>query len=178
MAHLNDGVASGMVPVGSQQLDLQEAPVIRKRVSAIDRAMTKETFSAFKKGEFTPPMEHMTGTSTPDAAYSPQVTAPPPAANYPTSPQPIPPGQTTIPLPAQAPAPGQPPPAPTSQNYPPRVNDRINKIWGEKMQANEYAQRLEAQLIETNRRLEGFMQARAPAPNPPPYTNQYGSTET
>jgi hypothetical protein len=83
------------------------------------------------------------------------------------------------PLPAAPPPPMDPtlqvPTPPTSDAYPARVNDRINKLYGQKREAEEKAQQYEAILAEQNRKLDMLMGMQQRQPNP--WTNQYGQSE-
>lgn len=165
-----EAVALGLPPADKEFLDLSTAQIIRRRVSPADRSMTREAASAFQRGDITGP------SPAPEPDFS--------AAAPPT---PVVPAQAAIPVPAAAPAvPAAPvaptavPGAPVSDTYPKRANDRINKLYGQRMEALEYAQQLEAKFAETNRRLDALLSRQAPgAPAPTaPYTNQYGSSHS
>ena len=133
-------------------LNLNEATVIRKRVSAVDAL----------QGMTTPVPDAPAPLSTPPA---PTAAAPPP------------------PPPAAAPPPA--PPAPASPSLPfadsePRVSDRLNKLYGQRREAEEHSARLEAMLVEQNRRIDALIasQTSRPSDHPAPYTNQYSSSPT
>jgi hypothetical protein len=124
--------------------------------------MTRDAASAFQRGEVAAP-------AAPESDFSAEAApAPPPVA----------PAQAVIPVPAVPTGPAPPPVtgAPVSDAYPRRVNDRINKLYGQKREAEEYNARLEAQLAEMNRRMEALT-ARSAPPASAPYTNQYGSSQ-
>jgi len=154
---------AGLPPADKEFLDLSQAQVLRRRISPADRAMSKEQAAAYQGGAVSAPA---------DVAFAP-ATAPAPVA------VPVPVAQAAIPVPAAPPAPAAAVPgAPVSDAYPRQVNARINKLYGQKMEAQEYAAQLAAQLSETNRRLDSLVNREAgrPAAPSPPYTNQYSSS--
>lgn len=149
-------IDGGLGPAISQTIDLDSAPIINRRIPLVERVMTVHQAAAYQKGEIPAPIQHSSEQALPPL--------PPPVPVSAT----VPVAQQTIPIPGA-------PVAPTSDNYPARVNDRIGKIWGQYRGEQERAAALEAQLIETNRRLDQLMSRGAPAPEAQPYTNQYGS---
>lgn len=152
--------ASGL-SVPTQQLDLNNAPVIRQRQSAVDVGLTPVQFEMYQKGALNLPAEHI----APAASLVP----PPPAS-------PMEARETYIPPPSQQPL-GQAAISQTNQGPPPvlptdtsRVQDRINQLYGRSKTAEERAADLESKLLDLQRRLdEGY---RAPAPAPAQYAPQ------
>ena len=163
---MNPAQASG-VNDGKQQLDLNSAPVLRTRVSAVDRAMTSEAAKAFQRGDINAPgpTQQAIQQAIPSAPVASLLAAQAELENQ----------QMPAPIAQLGPQPAPvTPAAPISDNYPARVNDRINKIWGEKMQAHEYAARLENQMIQLQQKLDSMQSA---PQQQQPYTNQYGSSQ-
>lgn len=158
------------------KLDWDSRPMIRKRISPADRALTAEQVKAYQAGQL---------------QVEPAVIVNAPAALQDNGPSiaaaPIVPEQAAIPIPAVvpaaplAPSPAAPPTqaaAPTSPAYPSKVNERISRLWGERADANDRAARAEAQLADLSRKLDSFMQTRPPQSSPEaPYTNQFGSSQ-
>lgn len=167
---MNPAQASG-VNEGKQQLDLNSAPVLRTRVSAVDQAMTAEAAKAFQRGDINAPgpTAQAISQAIPSAPVASLLAAQAELEKQQMAPPTSQP-ETVGQIPAITPT-----PAPVSDNYPQRVNDRINKIWGEKQQANEYAARLETQLITLQQKLDALQSV--PAQQTVPYTNQYGSSQ-
>jgi hypothetical protein len=156
---MDDQNDAGLAPADTQQLDLSKATYLRRRTPLVEQHFTSTREEAVRSMGVAPQV------------VSPEVTqidepimAPPPAD-----------AALTIP---QAPPASQPP---VDAAYPRRVNERINKLYGERQEAREYAAGLEAKLEDQRRRidaLQGGMQPAQPQPQQPqfPYTNQYGST--
>ena len=161
MSTPSDAEMAGLPPADKEFLDLSQAQVLRRRISPADRAMSKEQAAAYQGGAVSAPAETR---SFPEPA-APSVPA-----------VPVAPAQAAIPVPAAPPAPAA--GAPVSDTYPRQVNARINKLYGQKMEAQEYAAQLAAQLSETNRRLDSLVNREAGRPAAPsqPYTNQYSSS--
>lgn len=161
-----EALAAGLPPQDREFLDLAHAEVIRRRISPAERAMSAAQAEAFQKG------------LDPGIQLPPAIPAAAAPANTSNAVQAIPIPVPGAALPATAPvaAAAPPAPAPTSDAYPRRANDRINKLYGQKMAAEEYAASTAAQLAEANRRLEMLLTREAGrTAAPAPYTNQYGS---
>lgn len=139
---------AALEPPAKEFLDLTKAEVLRQRTSPVDRSYSKLEVETGMKGP--PGPEH----SLPAPAAVPLTDAVAPSA----------PAASPAVIVPVAPA----SPAPTSDSYPQRVNDRINKLWGQKQEAQEYAARLEAQNAELARRLSALETREAGRP----YTNQ------
>ena len=134
-------------------LDFNTVQVLRERVSPVDRSYSKADLDSGMIGRPGPAR---------DLPAPAAVEAPPAAAPLPTPPA----AAVVVPV---APA------APTSDTYPARVNDRINKLWGQKQAAVEQVPALQDQLADQARGLDALT-ARETARPQAPYTNQYGSS--
>lgn len=138
------------VPMNSptQQLDLNSAPVLRTRTSAVDQALTAVQLEQYQK-------------QNPD--LPPAAAAPAPAY------VPPPPAMTPAPLPSPvAQAPSAPPtPAPVADSR--SVQDRISDIYGRARSAEELNASLEQRVLDMQRRLDEGFRAQ------PAFTNPYSA---
>lgn len=140
-----------------QFLNPDEAPVIRHRVSAVNRAMTEAQAAAFQKGELEVP-----ANVAPTAFATGAAQAPLPAA------APAPQALPTVPV-ASAPVPLEAPLQPSDGR---KVRERIQALWGRARDAETQNQALQNQLNEMQNQLRGIAQARAPQQPEPNYGYQ------
>jgi len=159
------------LPTGTQQLNLSDAPVLRTRVSAVDKGLTQVQFEQYQKNNL----------DLPDAsAATPVAYVPPPPAQ---TPAPLPPPPSAV---AQAPvaqSPAQATPVPGTDSF--SVQDRIDRIYGRARSAEELNASLESKVLDLQRRLdEGFRAQPAfqqpyasPAPSSQPF-DPYGAAPT
>ena len=143
------------IPVEQGIVDLNSLPVMKARPTpSADRTVDKATGEALLRSGYGLVSDGSQGALSLPAPVSYEPTAQPAA---------LPPAQQAIPFPATQPDLLRP-------NDPPRFQDRINQLYGQKKEAEERAAQLEARLSDTLARLESRFQ---PAPQNQPYTNQY-----
>lgn len=153
---------AGLTPADSQVLDLSKAQYLRRRTPVVEQPYSTSREEAARAAglQMGAPAPEITSIDAPGMA--PEI---PEAAAI------------TVPQPPPAPvSQGQPP---TESTYPPRANARINKLYGERQEAREYAAALEAKLEEQRRRIDALQSGGQMAQIPQqqfPYTNQYGSS--
>lgn len=147
------------------EVSLDELPVMRKTVSAVDRLRQAQMNP--------PPPQQQPAPSTPTTQPAPE-----PYANAQTAPhQPQAPnhgpppvvGDDTVPT-----RPNQEPP-PVQPDDSPRVQDRINKLYRQRQEAREDVQRLESMLTEQSRRLDAILAASQRTPQREPNQGSYSS---
>jgi len=136
--------STGLAP-RTEFVDVNSLPVIRERVSAADRSMTKEQAQSFQRGEVPAPAEAIRT----DQPLYPAQPAPAPQAPAPSA-GPAPAG--TLPVP------GAPPVYPQDTS---NVRKRIGKLFGQ-------VKTLEEQLRETQMALGEARSQHYQAPPPPP----------
>lgn len=162
---------SGLRPAGSELFDPRNAPVIKEPRRPTDHLMTKEQVVMIQSQ-----------ASANGNAYNDAVPLSQPLNPEPTVPQPmVPPTSQPPTAPAvSAPTAPQPPVLPGDSQ---RVQDRINRLYGEKKTAEERVQELETRLSAMIGRFEpaqnpfnGFpSQLQPPAPPPPAAFNPFES---
>lgn len=138
---------SGLKPTDHEFLDLSQAQILKQPKKISENLVTAEQMKALQAA----------APSMPEA---------------PTTPTPAPPASLTTPIsPTAAPATNPPSPeVPAPPTFPqdsPKVQDRINKLWGEKRSAEERAAEAErkyTELLAAQARLPAFSQVGNPAP--------------
>lgn len=156
---LNDLLDSGLEPADKQDLDLQNTPLLRRRVTPAERAMNRAQADAYEAGVIQAPAA---GEDIDPMMLPPPITAAdlqppqPPMYQYP-------PGTPATQVP-QPPVYQQPPLNP--QDTEP-VRKRINKLYGQWKGAEERASSFEERALRAEARLADM--AATPALGPPAY---------
>src|SRR5262245_2024138 len=152
---MNDMLESRLEPADKQELDLSNAPILRRRVSPVDRSLTRDQAAAFQAGALNVPIP---GSEVPDLMIPPNdaYSDLPPGTPLSTAPHAAPQVQPLPQMPLPAP--------PLNPNDTEPVKKRINKLYGQWKGAEERATSFEERALQAEAQL-AHLRAN---PSPPP----------